>query len=58
MNPAFAASLLQRGGATDNRIVASRDVNEHARQLESDAIFQAEHSLSSNPRHHHAEAGA
>lgn len=32
--------------------------NEHARQLVSDAIFQAEHSLRSNPRHHHAEAGA
>jgi DNA-binding transcriptional ArsR family regulator len=32
--------------------------NEHARQLVSDAIFQAEHFLSSNPRHHHAEAGA
>ncbi|MEC5186198.1 DNA-binding transcriptional ArsR family regulator [Cryobacterium sp. MP_3.1] len=32
--------------------------NEHAKQLVSDAIFQAEHSLSSNPRHHHSEAGA
>jgi DNA-binding transcriptional ArsR family regulator len=32
--------------------------NEHARQLVSDAIFQAEHSLSSSPRHHHVEAGA
>jgi DNA-binding transcriptional ArsR family regulator len=32
--------------------------NEHARQLVSDAIFQAEHSLSSTPRHHHGEAGS
>ncbi|MCX7521967.1 metalloregulator ArsR/SmtB family transcription factor [Microbacterium sp. STN6] len=29
--------------------------NEHARQLVSDAILQAEHSLDSNPRHHHAQ---
>ncbi|MGV8895368.1 MAG: ArsR/SmtB family transcription factor [Rhodoglobus sp.] len=28
--------------------------NEHARQLVSDAIFQAEHSLDGTPRHHHA----
>lgn len=43
------------------RIVASRQEgtrvfyrleNEHARQLVADAIFQAEHSLSANPRHH------
>lgn len=27
--------------------------NEHARQLVSDAIFQAEHSLSNDPQHHH-----
>lgn len=27
--------------------------NEHARQLVSDAIFQAEHSLGGTPRHHH-----
>lgn len=27
--------------------------NEHARQLVTDAIFQAEHSLSNSPRHHH-----
>ncbi|MDN4641819.1 metalloregulator ArsR/SmtB family transcription factor [Agreia sp. PsM10] len=26
--------------------------NEHARQLVSDAIFQAEHALSGNPPHH------
>ncbi|HEY8701678.1 MAG TPA: metalloregulator ArsR/SmtB family transcription factor [Arthrobacter sp.] len=30
--------------------------NEHARQLVSDAIFQAEHSLGGSPRHHHAES--
>ena len=29
--------------------------NEHAKQLVSDAIFQAEHSLGGTPRHHHAE---
>lgn len=27
--------------------------NEHARQLVTDAIFQAEHALDHNPRHHH-----
>jgi len=27
--------------------------NEHAKQLVSDAIFQAEHSLGGTPRHHH-----
>jgi DNA-binding transcriptional ArsR family regulator len=27
--------------------------NEHAGQLVSDAIFQAEHSLGGTPRHHH-----
>ncbi|GAB2526568.1 ArsR/SmtB family transcription factor [Paramicrobacterium agarici] len=30
--------------------------NEHASQLVSDAIFQAEHSLGGIPRHHHLEA--
>jgi DNA-binding transcriptional ArsR family regulator len=30
--------------------------NEHARQLVSDAIFQAEHSLGGTPRHHHTES--
>jgi DNA-binding transcriptional ArsR family regulator len=29
--------------------------NEHASQLVSDAIFQAEHSLGGTPRHHHAQ---
>lgn len=31
--------------------------NEHARQLVADAIFQAEHALDNNPRHHHANSG-
>jgi DNA-binding transcriptional ArsR family regulator len=30
--------------------------NEHARQLVTDAIFQAEHSLGGTPRHHHTES--
>jgi DNA-binding transcriptional ArsR family regulator len=30
--------------------------NEHASQLVSDAIFQAEHSLGGTPRHHHVAA--
>ena len=47
------------------RIVATRQEgqrvfyrleNEHASQLVSDAIFQAEHSLGGTPRHHPAEA--
>lgn len=29
--------------------------NEHASQLVTDAIFQAEHSLSSDPRHHQTD---
>jgi DNA-binding transcriptional ArsR family regulator len=32
-----------------------RLANEHASQLVSDAIFQAEHSLGGTPRHHHAQ---
>ena len=32
--------------------------NEHASQLVSDAIFQAEHALDQNPRHHHARVEA
>lgn len=48
------------------RIVATRQdgtrvfyrlENEHARQLVSDAIFQAEHSLGGTPRHHHDSRG-
>jgi DNA-binding transcriptional ArsR family regulator len=31
--------------------------NEHASQLVSDAIFQAEHSLGGTPRHHHSQGG-
>ncbi|MET4781144.1 metalloregulator ArsR/SmtB family transcription factor [Glaciihabitans sp. UYNi722] len=29
--------------------------NEHASQLVSDAIFQAEHSVGGTPRHHHVQ---
>jgi DNA-binding transcriptional ArsR family regulator len=32
-----------------------RLANEHARQLVSDAILQAEHSLGGIPRHHHGQ---
>ncbi|MDP9885996.1 DNA-binding transcriptional ArsR family regulator [Sinomonas atrocyanea] len=35
-----------------------RLANEHASQMVSDAIFQAEHSLGGVPRHHHAQADA
>jgi DNA-binding transcriptional ArsR family regulator len=47
------------------RIVAARNEgnrvfyrleNEHARQLVSDAILQAEHSLGGTPRHHHVQS--
>lgn len=46
------------------RIVSSRQdgtrvfyrlANEHARQLVSDAIFQAEHTIDHAPRHHHSQ---
>ncbi|TDS81067.1 ArsR/SmtB family transcription factor [Amnibacterium kyonggiense] len=33
-----------------------RLANEHAVQLVTDAIFQAEHAVSTSPRHHHALA--
>ncbi len=33
-----------------------RLVDEHARQLVTDAIFQAEHQLGGSPAHHHEEA--
>ncbi|MFQ6155885.1 ArsR/SmtB family transcription factor [Micrococcus luteus] len=33
-----------------------RLANEHASQMVSDAIFQAEHSLGGVPRHHHVQA--
>jgi DNA-binding transcriptional ArsR family regulator len=48
------------------RIVAARQdgtrvfyrlENEHAEQLVTDAIFQAEHSLGGTPRHHHEQDG-
>ena len=39
----------------DGQRVFYRLENEHARQLVSDAIFQAEHSLGGVPRHHHAD---
>ncbi|GAB2733330.1 ArsR/SmtB family transcription factor [Sinomonas soli] len=35
-----------------------RLANEHASQMVSDAIFQAEHSLGGVPRHHHVQAEA
>ncbi len=48
-----------------SRVVATRQegtrvfyrlVDEHARQLVTDAIFQAEHQLGGSPAHHHEEA--
>lgn len=42
----------------DGTRVFYRLENEHARQLVNDAIFQAEHSLGGDPRHHHVGAGA
>lgn len=41
----------------DGQRVFYRLENEHARQLVSDAIFQAEHSLGGTPRHHHVQGG-
>jgi DNA-binding transcriptional ArsR family regulator len=35
-----------------------RLANEHVRKLVNDAIFQAEHALDQNPRHHHSTAEA
>ena len=40
----------------DGTRVFYRLENEHASQLVTDAIFQAEHSLGGTPRHHHAES--
>jgi DNA-binding transcriptional ArsR family regulator len=37
----------------DGTRIFYRLANEHARQLVSDAIFQAEHALDKAPRHHH-----
>ncbi|WP_170027127.1 metalloregulator ArsR/SmtB family transcription factor [Planctomonas sp. JC2975] len=42
----------------DGQRVFYRLENEHAKQLVTDAIFQAEHSLGGTPRHHHAQAEA
>jgi hypothetical protein len=42
----------------DGTRIYYRLANEHARQLVSDAIFQAEHALDQNPRHHHTDAEA
>jgi DNA-binding transcriptional ArsR family regulator len=39
----------------DGTRIFYRLANEHARQLVSDAIFQAEHALDQSPRHHHAD---
>jgi DNA-binding transcriptional ArsR family regulator len=39
----------------DGQRVFYRLENEHASQLVSDAIFQAEHSLGGTPRHHHPQ---
>jgi DNA-binding transcriptional ArsR family regulator len=41
----------------DGQRVFYRLENEHAKQLVSDAIFQAEHSLGGVPRHHHLQSG-
>lgn len=35
-----------------------RLANEHVRQIVADAVFQAEHSLADNPRHHQVEKRA
>jgi len=39
----------------DGTRVFYRLANEHAKQLITDAIYQAEHSMSSHPRHHETE---
>jgi len=39
----------------DGTRVFYRLENEHASQLVTDAIFQAEHSLDASPRHHHTD---
>lgn len=39
----------------DGQRVFYRLQNEHASELVTDAILQAEHSLSDNPRHHHSD---
>lgn len=42
----------------DGQRVFYRLENEHARQLVSDAIFQAEHTLGGTPSHHHSTSEA
>jgi DNA-binding transcriptional ArsR family regulator len=42
----------------DGTRVFYRLVDEHARRLVSDAIFQAEHSVDASPRHHRLSHGA
>ncbi|WP_448006480.1 ArsR/SmtB family transcription factor [Agromyces bauzanensis] len=42
----------------DGTRVFYRLTDEHATQLVTDAILQAEHSLDGTPRHHHPGAGA
>lgn len=41
----------------DGQRVYYRLEDEHASQLVTDAIFQAEHSLGGIPRHHHEQGG-
>lgn len=45
-------------GRQEGTKVFYRLANEHARQLVTDAIFQAEHALDQVPRHHHAARAA
>ena len=45
-------------GRQEGTRVFYRLENEHARQLVTDAIFQAEHSLGGFPRHHHTESAS
>lgn len=54
----LAKMRLARMVATrqDGTRVFYRLANEHASQLVRDAIFQAEHALDQNPRHHHVAA--
>src|SRR3954468_1175616 len=53
----LAKLRLARMGTTrqEGTRVFYRLADEHARQLVTDAIFQAEHSLDDTPRHHHPQ---
>lgn len=42
----------------DGTRIFYRLANEHVSQLVNDAIFQAEHALEGQPRHHHSSADA